>query len=396
MGQRHFLFLQGLPGPSFRMIAQRLEALGQRASHVAMNGGDLVHRGWQGRHYRGDTAGFGPWLAAHCRAEGVSDLVLFGEMRPLHQAAIAVARAAGLDVHVFEEGYLRPNSVTLEHWPQGQPWQPPRSLEECCARAKPETPEQPVANRFRRRLAESILYWLWCVLLTPLFPRYRSHRRTPAAVEMVQWWVRTARRPGEQARSRAALAELGAAPFFLFPLQLDGDAQLVHRSPHLGMADALDAVLASFARAAPAETRLVIKRHPYDPDPQRWERIVARGAARHGLTGRVHYVAFAELDALLGRCRGVITVNSTVGTLALRAGCPVHALGTALYAMPGLATAGDPDSFWTDPQPVAEGGYALLSAALFGECLVNAGLHSREGLELLAARAAARMIGSAA
>lgn len=396
MGQRHFLFLQGLPGPSFRLIARQIAALGHRTSHIAMNGGDLVHRGWRARPYRGDTAGFGPWLSAHCQATGVSDLVLFGEMRPLHLAAIAVARALALDVHVLEEGYLRPNSVTVEHWPKGQPWQPPRGLEECRARRQASCAEQPVANRFHQRLAESILYWLWCVLLTPLFPRYRSHRRTPAAVEMVQWWVRTARRPGEQARSRAALAALGEAAFFLFPLQLDGDAQLVHRSPHLGMAAALEAVLASFARAAPTATRLVIKRHPFDPDPQRWERIVGSAAARHGLTGRVHYLAFADLEQLLVQCRGVITVNSTVGTLALRAGRPVHALGTALYAMPGLATTGDPETFWTAPQPVADGAYDLFSGALFSECLVNAGLHSREGLELLATNAAQRMVEAAA
>jgi capsular polysaccharide export protein len=391
MGQRHFLFLQGLPGPSFRLIARQLEALGHTASHVVMNGGDLVHRRWQGRHYRGDIAGFGLWLTEHCRIRGITDLVLFGEMRPLHLAAIAAARDLGLDVHVFEEGYLRPNSVTLEFWPKGLAWQPPRSLDECRARVQTSAEEQPVANRFGRRLAESIFYWLWCVLLTPLFPRYRSHRRTPAAVEMVQWWIRTARRPGEQASSRAALTALDRAEFFLFPLQLDGDAQLVHRSPHLGMAQALDAVLASFARAAPADARLVIKRHPYDPDPRRWGRIVASAAARHGLTGRVHYIALGELDPLLAKCRGVITVNSTVGALALRAGRPAHTLGTALYAMPGLASSGDPDAFWTAPQPVADGAYAVFSAALFGECLINAGLHSREGLDLLATRAAQRM-----
>jgi capsular polysaccharide export protein len=392
MRQRYFLFLQGLPGPSFRLIAERLTALGHRTGHVAMNGGDLIGRRGKATLYRGDTQGFGPWLAAHCQSQGVTDLVLFGEMRPLHQAAIATAREQGIDVHVFEEGYLRPNSVTLELWKGGAAWQAPRSLEECRTRKQAEAGRQPIANSFDRRIVESILYWLWTVLLIPLFPRYRSHRRTPAAVEMVQWWIRTARRPCEKAQSRAALAALGEAPFFLLPLQLDGDAQLVHRSPLLGMAKALDAVLASFARAAPAELRLVVKRHPFDPDPRGWGRIVAAAAERHGLTGRVHYVALADLDSLLERCRGVITVNSTVGTLALRAGRPVHTLGTALYAMPGLATSGDPDAFWTAPQPVADGAYALFSNTLFGECLVNAGLHSRKGLKLLAERAAQRMV----
>lgn len=392
MDQRHFLFLQGLPGPSFRLIGQRLDALGQRTSHVAMNGGDLADRNWQAVAYRGGVMGFGAWLERYCQANAVTDLVLFGEKRPLHMAAIETARRLALDVHVFEEGYLRPNSVTVENWWQGLPWQPPRSLAECAARHLAEEAELGVPNLFGRRLRESIVYWVWAVLLFPLFPRYRSHRPVNPAREAAQWIARTLRRRGEQARSRAALAALGAARFYLFPLQLDGDAQVDHRSPFGGIGEAIDTVLASFARAAPTDTHLVVKRHPFDPDPLCWERIVAAVAARHAVADRVHYVAFADLDRLLADCIGVMTVNSTVGTLALRIGKPVHALGDALYAMPGLAGSGDPDAFWTAPEPVGDGAYELFRRALFGECLVNAGLHSAEGLELLAARAAERML----
>ena len=45
---------------------------------------------------------------------GITDLVLYGDTRPIHAMAIARAKAAGVTVHVFEEGYLRPWWVTYE------------------------------------------------------------------------------------------------------------------------------------------------------------------------------------------------------------------------------------------------------------------------------------------
>ncbi|HAR54396.1 MAG TPA: capsule biosynthesis protein CapA, partial [Roseovarius nubinhibens] len=46
--------------------------------------------------------------------KGVTDIVLYGDTRPIHAEAVAQARAAGITIHVFEEGYLRPYWVTYE------------------------------------------------------------------------------------------------------------------------------------------------------------------------------------------------------------------------------------------------------------------------------------------
>ena len=50
---------------------------------------------------------------------------------------------------------------------------------------------------------------------------------------------------------------------------------------------------------------------------------------------------------LLKRSRGIVLVNSSIGTLALEHGCAVKALGTATYDMPGLTFQGSLDDFWT-------------------------------------------------
>ncbi len=45
----------------------------------------------------------------------------------------------------------------------------------------------------------------------------------------------------------------------------------------------------------------------------------------------------------------VVTVNSTVGTLALACGLPVIALGKAVYDIAGLTFQGELDEFWNTP-----------------------------------------------
>ena len=44
----------------------------------------------------------------------ITDIVLYGDTRPLHAEAIKLAKGLGLRVHVFEESYLRPYWVNYE------------------------------------------------------------------------------------------------------------------------------------------------------------------------------------------------------------------------------------------------------------------------------------------
>ena len=107
---RVFLFLQGPHGPFFGQLGRMLHAAGARIWRVGFNMGDAVF--WP------DAASFiafrapadqWPVRAAELLDEkGITDLVVYGYTRPIHAAAIMAARARGITVHVFEEGYLRP------------------------------------------------------------------------------------------------------------------------------------------------------------------------------------------------------------------------------------------------------------------------------------------------
>lgn len=367
-----------------------------RVLRVNCNGGDLFDWRFGGLNYRGRTGDFGAWLAPLCQREGVTALVLFGADRPHHRAAIAMARAAEIDVFVLEEGYLRPNSVSLEHWPLGQAWASPASLEECARRAgagHADLAQVPIPGYFVPRMVQSIRYWLVSAVLRPLYPHYRSHRPRHSFFEMLAWNRRWARGWRERRDSRRALTAVAGKRFFLLPLQIDGDASLVHRSHFAGMAAAIEAVVAGFVAHAPQGTMLLVKRHPLDPDLDGWRRVTQRIAAGDP---RIQFAEHGDLDPLLDACAGVVTVNSTVGALALAKGKPVHALGRALYAIPGLSDPGPLARFWQEPQAPEPGAYDLFARALWSECLINAGFHSRAGLARLAPLAAARMLGKAA
>ena len=46
--------------------------------------------------------------------EQVTDLHVFGDWRPLHREAVLLARVRGIRVWAYEEGYLRPDYITME------------------------------------------------------------------------------------------------------------------------------------------------------------------------------------------------------------------------------------------------------------------------------------------
>lgn len=44
----------------------------------------------------------------------MTDLHVFGDWRPLHREAVLLARVRGIRVWAYEEGYLRPDYITME------------------------------------------------------------------------------------------------------------------------------------------------------------------------------------------------------------------------------------------------------------------------------------------
>lgn len=393
---RNFLFLQGPPGEFFWRLAERLEQLGCGVFRINLNGGDEADWPGEATCYRGSRKRWTLFVDRYLRDHAITDLVLFGDCRPLHIAAHRMAQLRQISIHVFEEGYIRPDWVTLE--PRGVngnsslPRDPHWYLEE--ARRLPPLPVRPpITASFKRRARDAFRYYSRVAFAMPLYPFYQSHRQSLLLVEGLGWLRKFAREGADAKRAEQVIARLPEAPYFLFPLQLSNDYQIREHSPFEDMAEAVDYVLHSFARCAPKNVRLLIKEHPLDASFINWRRHIAARARRAGIADRVLHMAGGDLSELTNGARGMVTVNSTSATLALAAGIPSIALGKAIYNIPLLTSQGKLDDFWSRPQRPDPRVFDAFRRVLYDRCLIYGGLASESATQTLVQSAIENLVG---
>lgn len=396
---RTVLLLQGLMGPLFRRLGQALTAAGHTVHKVNFNGGDRAF--WRlpnGIEYRGTLEEWPAFFTQLLHDKGVTDVVLFGDCRDHHSPAIRIAREAGVPVHVFEEGYIRPDWVTLELGGVNGHSQLPRDpvwYRETAAALPPVPPHAQVPSSFRRRALEGLVYNTADVLTRWHYPGWSNHRPWHPVVEGMGWLRKLRRRKEREASSVQLMDRLASsqAPYYLFPLQLDSDAQIRLHSSFAGILPAIQQVIASFAAHAPADTRLVVKEHPLDNGVRDWQQETADLAQRYGVADRVDYLAWGDIVPVTRASRGVVTINSTSGTFALAAGVPVVVLGHAVYDVADLTCQDGLDAFWTAPVAPDPETFAAFRRVLIERCLIPGGFFSSEALDKVVRHAVARLEG---
>ena len=395
---RHFLFLQGLAGPFFSRLGAALQARGHAVSRVNFHAGDQLDWKLPGAFNFRSGARRWPGVIERLLVErGITDIVLFGDCRPLHRTAITIAGQLRVQVHVFEEGYIRPDWVTIELGGVNGHSTLPRDPEwylETARRLPPYGPDGGVVpSSFARRAWDDLSYNISAMLLFWLYPGYRTHRPWHPLVEYIGWAGKLLGEKWAKQRASACLDQLAAAgrSYFVFPLQLDCDYQIRLHSPFRGMQPAIERVLRSFAAHAPAEALLVVKAHPLDNRLIDWRARVAAVAASCGLGARMLYLESGDIGPLVRGAAGVVTVNSTTGTLALAAGVPVITLGQAVYDLQGVTYQGELEAFWHAPVPPDPAIFEAFRRVVVDRCLVRGGYFSEEGLAMLVAGSVGRL-----
>jgi capsular polysaccharide export protein len=369
---RSFLFLQGPQSYFFERVARALIARGHRVQRINLNLGDRLFWRLPARDFRGRFEDWPHFVAALLEERGITDLLLLGDRRPYHIAAAEAARAHGMRVFATDLGHLRPGWLTLSEIGVDFPRDPDaiRTL----AAEFPEPDLAPLTDPPFHLLAfRDIAYHVASVLGRPLYPYYRHHGLYHPFREYAGWVKNAPRRLLARRSTAAAKALLAAAPgsYFLFPLQLATDFQLRAHSPFATAPHALDAVLRSFAKSG-AKQQLVIVAHPLDEGLINWRQLI-------GTSERVVFLEGGVTGPLVANAAGVVTVNSTVGLMALRHGIPVKPLGTAIYDIAGLTHAGGLAGFWHQPKPPDVQRLAAFLRALVGATQVKGGFHTREG-----------------
>lgn len=384
--KRRFLFLQGPPGPFFWLLGCELQERGYPVYRINFNGGDQADWPGHATNYRGAQSGWTRFIDRFIRDNRITDILLFGDCRPLHQAAHGMAKLRGINIHVFEEGYIRPHWVTME--PDGvnghsRLSRDPQWFVDQAAKLPPMPPDIRITATFRRRMRDSLRYYTAVCVRRWQYPFYQSHRPGSLIVEGLGWAAKFIRQRFNRKATENAVRQVGARPYFLFPLQLNSDYQIRTHSPFQSMYDATLYVMESFARFAPPETMLVIKEHPLDCQFRSWRRFVDQHARGMGISDRVLHVAGGDLTQMASESLGMVTVNSTSGTLGLRAGKPVFVLGSAIYDIRGITHQGRLDHFWSKPEPPNMKIYHAFQRVLHARCLIPGGFASESAVATL-------------
>lgn len=393
--RRNFLFLQGPPGPFFSLLGHELKRIGHGVHRINLSGGDRYDWRKGSTNYRGTMSAWPMFFDRFVRAHQITDVVLYGDCRPVHQVAVRMAKLRGVRVFVFEEGYIRADWMTLELNGVNGHSAFDRDPELILAAGQwlPEIPQlEPITADFRRRARDS--YWHYHHVVTGRlqFPFYRTHRSHSIIGEGIGWLFKFSRRRRRARQAIETLAAIEGKSYVLFPLQLTGDYQIRAHSPFGSMPQAVDYVLESFAEHAPVEQYLLVKEHPLDASWINWRSYLRRRARGLGIEDRVFCIEGGDLQKLSASAVGMVCVNSTSGTLALETGTPVVVLGDAVYDVPGVTHQSSLDSFWRNPERPDRELYAALKKALHAKCLVRGGLGSASATATLVQNSVERLL----
>jgi capsular polysaccharide export protein len=381
---RHFLFISAPFGPFCHDLAAELRRSGARSTRVLLNAGDVLD--WGMRHaipYFGSWAAWGDWLRHTARRECVTDIVTYGDSSPYAALAVRVASELGLRTHVLEQGYFRPDWITLENsgvnanssLPRQPSWYRSHSAAARADAASVVGRTTPAAIR------HIVAYHLAVYLGAPLFPRYKGHYSDPAWKQALGHILRYGVQPFSRERDRRAYEDVFAmdGPVFLCALQRPGDSQLWRHSEFASPPTFINEVVASFATHAPTQARLIIRPHPLDPGLIPYRTIIARVARRMKVEDRIRFTDYGKLHEVLPRIAGVVCVNSTAGLAAIEFGKPTKALGRAIYNMEGLTHQGDLDGFWRAPSAPDASLYQAFRRVVMSEVQINGAYATEAG-----------------
>ncbi|WP_297804606.1 capsular biosynthesis protein [uncultured Brevundimonas sp.] len=356
---------------------------------MAFNAGDSFT--WRSKGLRRFKGSANDWRRDFpAIAADYTDIVIFGESGPYNQAVSALAKAIPARLWVMENGYFRPDWITLEQNGVNASSQLPR---DAAGYGEP-VPELPISRSVGKILPYHVInisvYHLVQLLGGCLYPNYRNPYTVPAwlqCVSHIQRYFRITMRNGKPCDA-ATLQARGA--FFLACLQRDGDNQLIRYSKFADNTAFIAEVMGSFARYAPKSARLVFKNHPLDPGLVDFYAVVKSMAESKGLTGRVDFIDGGNLADMCRASSGMIVNNSSAALSALGFGTPVKVLGKAFFDFEGLTCQRPLNEFWKSPTPVDADLFKRFRAHVLNKAQINGNFHEPKSIRSTARAIAAR------
>ncbi len=398
---RVFLFLQGPHGPFFGKLGRMISRAGAKIWRVGFNAGDQFF--WPDRAsyipYLGDARDWPARFSEILDTKSVTDIVLYGDTRPIHAQAVEIARHRDLRIHVFEEGYLRPYWVTYERdGTNGNSRLMEMTVDDmrkALEMSDMDTAMPPASwGDMRQHIFYGALYHGFVLLANRRYRNFRPHRALTVSQEFKLYLQRLVLMPVQAVERRIATLRirLGGFPYHLALLQLEHDASFQAHSPFDTMSDFLETAVEGFAAGAAPHHHLVVKAHPLEDGRVPIRRELRRLARAYGVSDRVHFVRGGKLAQLLDEARSAVTVNSTAAQQVLWRGIPLKTFGLAVYAKPEFVSTKPLRDFFTAAERPDRRAYADYRRYLLETSQVAGGFYSARGRRQLLRQAVDMML----
>lgn len=354
---KNILLLQGPMGDFFNTLDKKFMEQGASTFRIGLNAGDEFFA--DARHFtpfKGRVEEWAEFMSEFYDTHAIDMIFVFGDCRFYQSKAIWLAKKQGIRVFVFEEGYIRPNFITLEEdgvnfnssLPRERSFydaQEYHSDKECNHKAVVH-----IGSTYGRMAMQAIIYYIVANIFFVKYPFYQHHRTFSSIVEAF-YGIRNLMRKyrykiTEQGQNRLYETTLSKKYYFV-ALQTFEDFQIISHSDYKNIEAFILEVLESFANSAPKDTYLVLKHHPMDRGKKDYKSFIKKHAEKLGVYGRVKVVYDLHLPTLLKNAIGTITINSTVGISSLFHHTPTICMGRCFYDIEGLTSKGvSLDQFW--------------------------------------------------
>ncbi|HHW7580152.1 Capsule polysaccharide biosynthesis protein [Mannheimia haemolytica] len=357
---QRILLLQGPIGSFFTDFALWLESEKKTVFKLNFNGGDeyfYPNNKANTFPYYENLDSFEDYLIDFCKKHQIDNILCFGDNRYYHKVAKNVCQKLDIIFWAFEEGYFRPEYITLEKWGVNafSPLQRNSSFFLPYSTLPKLNEPEKVSKGFKKMASKAIFYYWNAYKKRKIYSKYQHHRFinigyyvnlwTRSAIKRLRYWVHDS-----GFAKRVEQGEFGE--FFIVPLQVYDDTQVRVHCDQKSVEVFLREVLNSFAKFAPTHLNLIIKHHPMDRGFIDYKIVIYEFLEKYPqLNGRVFYIHDVPLPVFLRHGKGMVTLNSTSGLSALLHNMPVKTLGRANYDFDGLTDQQDLAAFWINPQP---------------------------------------------
>ncbi|WP_269220550.1 capsular biosynthesis protein [Brevundimonas vesicularis] len=371
---RRFLIVSAPFGSFGSALASVLESRGAVVNRMIFNAGDAMNWRRPGGLVFKDTAK--SWTDDLARiVADFSDIIVFGEAGAYNRAVLAASESLKARVWVLENGYFRPDWITVERNGVNGSSALPR-FRDGYPEPAPQLPEPVAVGKILpHHVANISAYHTVQVAGKAFFPNYTA----PYVFSPLKQCLGHVRRYVSLAFRRPENCDADIirdrGEFFIACLQREGDAQLLRYSRYADNRAFLTAVITSFAANAAPEMRLVVKNHPLDPGLVNLRAVTMRLAQEHGLAGRVDFIDGGNLAALCRASLGMVVNNSSAALSALGFHTPVKVLGDAFFDFEGLTDQKPLDAFWCAPEAPDSALFTRFRAHVIAQSQVNGNYH---------------------